>query len=612
MYQMMENLPKSVFAGFGIDSEHIYVAIKDDNHIYEEKAYISDSVIIDKLLFDWLKNYQIEKNVKVVSAGIGEADEPESLGESLWLQQDIVPILKRGKGENGKERANDLANTISEGFKTAEGLDIAKVEVPEDRRIDPSFLTTLKPYEELSSAADWNYLLKQAQRFRALGGKMIFINSTPQGGGVALMRHALIRLYRMLGVEAAWYVMKPEMEVFDITKKKFHNVLQGVAPAGVYLTDEDKKVYLDWAKDNGKLLEPAFKWANVIVIDDWQPSGLIKYIKEVNPEAKILFRSHIHIDTTLFKEGSPQKITWDFVWDNNRIKDTDVFISHPIEGFVPDVVPQEKVVLMPAATDPLDGLNKPLYHDQMNYYLTQFNKLLEKDYQKPLDLSRPYIAQIARFDPSKGIPDVLEAYRDFKKKLEKQGFSKQEIPQLVIAGHGAVDDPEGIPIIEETKMTITTNGFRDIADDIKLARLPHNDQILNAVLRGATVALQLSHKEGCEVKVTETLHKGKPVIIYTAGGMHLQVLDKINSFVIEVGRTSQVADKLLELFTNNGLYEEMSKNAIEKVKHEFFTVNNAFNWLFLANELLEKGSMNAYGKDIINSMKEKNFNNSLL
>jgi glycosyltransferase involved in cell wall biosynthesis len=410
----------------------------------------------------------------------------------------------------------------------------------------------------------------------------------------------------MLGVEAAWYVMKPKMEVFDITKKKFHNVLQGVAPASVYLTDEDKKVYLDWAEDNGKLLDPAFKWANVIVIDDWQPSGLIKYIKKVNPEAKILFRSHIHVDTTLFKEGSSQRNTWDFVWDNNRIKDTDVFISHPIEGFVPDVVPKEKVVLMPATTDPLDGLNKPLYHDQMNYYLTQFNRLLEKDNQSPLDLDRPYIAQIARFDPSKGIPDVLEAYRDFRKSLEEQGFSRKEIPQLVIAGHGAVDDPEGIPILEETKMTITTNGFKDIADDIKLARLPHNDQILDAVLRGSKVVLQLSHKEGCEVKVTETLHKGKPIIIYNAGGMHLQVIDKVNSFVIEVGKTSQVAEKLLELFTNESLYQEMSKNATKKVKHEFFTVNNAFNWLFLANELLEKGYMNGYGKNITSFLNKNN------
>ncbi len=606
MYQIIENLPRSVFVGFAVGSEHLYATIKDGDNIYNDRVYISNTILLDKLIFDWLRNYQTEHNVKVVGAGIGEAEHPESLGEQIWLQQDIVPFLKRGKGQNGLERSENLAETIASGFKTAEGLDIAKVEVPEDRKVDPSFLTTLKPYQDLSSSSDWNYLLKQAQRFKSLGGKMVFINSTPQGGGVALMRHALIRLYKMLGVEAAWYVMAPKMEVFDITKKKFHNVLQGVAPASVCLTDEDKKVYLDWSEDNGKLLEPAFKWANVIVIDDWQPSGLIKYIKEVNPDAKILFRSHIHVDTTLFKEGSPQRVTWDFVWDQNRIKDTDLFISHPIKGFVPEMVPQEKVVLMPATTDPLDGLNKSLYQDQMNYYLTQFNRLLKNDNQTPLDLSRPYIAQIARFDPSKGIPDVLEAYRDFRKRLEEKGFSKKEIPQLVIAGHGAVDDPEGVPILEETKMTIATSGFKDIADDIKLARLPHNDQILDAVLRGSKVVLQLSHKEGCEVKVTETLHKGKPIIIYTAGGMHLQVLDKINSFVVKVGDTSEVASKLLELFTDTNLYEEMSKNALKRVKHEFFTVTNAFNWLFLANELLEKESIKTNGKNITDYMKESN------
>src|SRR5437588_13058830 len=88
--------------------------------------------------------------------------------------------------------------------------------------------------------------------------------------------------------------------------------------------------------------------------------------------------------------------------------------------FIPDDVPAEKIFYMPATTDPLDGLNKPLTEDQLSTYLKLFNALLLQEGQTPLDEQRPYIVQIARFDPSKGIPDVIETYWKYRYMLEKQ------------------------------------------------------------------------------------------------------------------------------------------------------------------------------------------------
>lgn len=598
-------IPPSVFASVAVGREHLYIAFreKDNDTITHDVTYINNITPLDNLIFDRLQRYQEANHVKVIAAGLGEAINPEQLGENLWLQQDIVPFLLRGRGIGGRERSANLVEYIATTFRTAEGLDIAEVSVDDRRAVHPSHLTTLQAYEDISSHNDFAWLRSESKRFNMLQGNICFINSTPQGGGVALMRHAQIRLYRLLGVSASWHVMTPKAEVFEITKKKFHNVLQGVAPANVVLTDEDKEVYNAWIAENAELFHDTFRHANVIVIDDWQPSGLIPTIKEVNPEAKIIFRSHIHVDTSLFHEGSPQRVTWDFVWDHNRIKDVDIFIAHPIPEFVPSIVPPEKVVLMPATTDPLDGLNKPLTEEQLDYYLAQFNRLItHNQQQQPLDLERPYIVQIARFDPSKGIPDVLEAYRYLRELCARNHIPRDQVPQLVIAGHGAVDDPEGIPILQETHMTLTLDRFADIAPDIKLARLPHNDQILNALLRKSTIALQLSHKEGCEVKVTEALHKAKPIIIYTAGGMHLQVIDDVNSFVLPVGKTEQVAEHLYKLLTDTELYHKMSKNAAKRVKQQFFTVNNAFNWLFLANELLERGGVTSNAEHVTTLM----------
>jgi hypothetical protein len=78
-----------------------------------------------------------------------------------------------------------------------------------------------------------------------------FFSATPQGGGVALMRHALIRLWRMVGLDVTWYVPEGHPTVFDITKRKIHNVLQGVADKGVEMDDEDKKWFELWTEQNG-------------------------------------------------------------------------------------------------------------------------------------------------------------------------------------------------------------------------------------------------------------------------------------------------------------------------------------------------------------------------
>ena len=95
--------------------------------------------------------------------------------------------------------------------------------------------------------------------------------------------------------------------------------------------------------------------------------GLIPIIKRLTPKRPVLYRSHIQIRSDLIaKEGSPQADIWDYLWGN--IEHADMFISHPIPQFVPHTVSREKVAYMPATTDWLDGLNKPLSDLDTGYY----------------------------------------------------------------------------------------------------------------------------------------------------------------------------------------------------------------------------------------------------
>src|SRR5690242_9355567 len=102
--------------------------------------------------------------------------------------------------------------------------------------------------------------------------------------------------------------------------------------------------------------------------------GLIPLIKNVRPELPIVYRSHIEIRSDLVNvPGSPQEEVWKYLWKNIQLADlfiseqirnqskicgaSNLFLGHPVSKFVPSDVPLEKVALLGAATDWLDGLN---------------------------------------------------------------------------------------------------------------------------------------------------------------------------------------------------------------------------------------------------------------
>jgi glycosyltransferase involved in cell wall biosynthesis len=124
------------------------------------------------------------------------------------------------------------------------------------------------------------------------------------------------------------------------------------------------------------------------------------------------------------------------------------------------------------------------------------------------------------------------------------------------------------------------------------------DELLNALLRECTVALQLSLREGFEIKVTEALMKGKPVIAYRTGGIPLQIEDGVDGFLVDVGDTTQVAHHLYTLLTSTHDYQRMSRAAACLYNTDYLTVSNAICWLFLALGLLEKGTVEGHYQDV--------------
>jgi glycosyltransferase involved in cell wall biosynthesis len=445
----------------------------------------------------------------------------------------------------------------------------------------------LDAYRNSVGEGTWNAVVQLADELREKKVKIGFFSSTPQGGGVALMRHALIRFLTLLDVDAAWYVPNPSPSVFRTTKNN-HNILQGVAAPTLRLTQEQRDNFDSWILKNG------LRWTaeggplapggvDVAFIDDPQMPGLIPLIRKVRPEVPIVYRSHIEIRSDLVhKEGSPQEEVWKYLWNN--IQHADLFISHPVNKFVPSDVPIEKLCLLGAATDWLDGLNKELDSWDSQYYMGEFRSLCAKEKMTELAWpAREYVVQVARFDPSKGIPNVIDSYAKFRELLNtKEKLDGDELPQLLICGHGAVDDPDASIIYDQVLKLINSEEYRHLAKDIVVMRVPPSDQLLNALLANAKIALQLSTREGFEVKVSEALHAGIPVIASRTGGIPLQIQHGKSGYLCDVGDNGAVAGHLYDLYTDDKLYEAVSSFARKNVSDEVGTVGNAAAWLYLA------------------------------
>ncbi|KAH7336410.1 glycosyltransferase family 4 protein [Rhexocercosporidium sp. MPI-PUGE-AT-0058] len=611
-----------LFAGIAVafnddNSAVVALAIHDSTYLIDfsvETIQIKDAVdkgedpIADHVV-DQLEKYEHTNIAKFIGAGIPTEllKKSPKLCSRLWLDLDIVPVTiapeLEGHETSSKyrsfwhskcvdEQADSMARKCIMHFgpSLAPLLQVGYRGIVEIDSGGRARILSLDDFKRSCDAPTWNAMMHFVTNLKKMGTKIAFFSSTPQGGGVALMRHALVRLADLLDVDLTWYVPKPKPGVFRITKT-IHNILQGVAEPGICISAQEKQVLVDWIADNAKRywlspggpLRPAEEGgADVIMIDDPQMPGLIPLIKNLTPNRPVLYRSHIQIRGDLaVQEGTPQADVWQFLWQN--IKLADMFISHPIPSFVPSNVPAPSVAYLPATTDWLDGLNKDMNEWDQGYYGHIYNEQCHAIRMTQLKWPlQKYFIQVARFDPAKGIPDVIQSYAEFRRLLIKHD-STLEAPQLVICGNGSIDDPDGTIVLDQTMHTLETQ-FPDLLSSISVMRLAPNDQLLNTLLSASHTVLQLSTREGFEVKVSEAIHKGKPVIATNCGGIPLQVQHGKNGFLVEAGDWRAVAKHLLTLWTDEKLYGEMCAFAKVSVSDEVGTVGNALSWFYLADK----------------------------
>ncbi|MDO8670649.1 MAG: glycosyltransferase [Dehalococcoidia bacterium] len=379
------------------------------------------------------------------------------------------------------------------------------------------------------------------------GARVLNINATAFGGGVAELLGSLVPLMQDIGVEADWQVIRGSDEFYKVTKS-IHNSLQGMH---VPWTRELRDIWLRHSAINADLFDVEYDF---VVIHDPQPAGILSLLTQKlgrRPAGNWIWRCHIDLTGAQFD-------MWNFLRPYVELHDAAIFT---LQGYVKPDLKMPMVAIAPPAIDPLSTKNVEMSREAVDEVIHRYG----------VDSTRPIMLQVSRFDPWKDPLGVIDAYRIVRK----------DIPtvQLVLIGSMATDDPEGWSYYERT--------LRRACEDNDIHILTNLNGVgnaeVNAFQRASDVVLQKSLREGFGLTVSEALWKGRPVVAGNVGGLPLQVIDGRTGFL--VGDVPGCASRCLDLLNHPDESASMGQAGREHVRQNFLITTYLRRYLMLFNEL---------------------------
>jgi trehalose synthase len=372
----------------------------------------------------------------------------------------------------------------------------------------------------------------------------VHVSATAFGGGVAEINYTLVPLMNDAGLETEWRIMRGDKEFYDVTKT-IHNALQG-DPRG--LTAEQQAIFARYAALNAAELAPDDY--DFVVIHDPQPLAAIDHF--TGSAARWIWRGHIDFST-------PNPDVLEFLLPALRRYDAAIF--HMPE-YVPRAEGLPQAFVWPPAIDPLMPKNMALSPEDARYIVDQFG----------IDVERPLLTQISRFDPWKDPLGVIDAYREVKRDFPEV--------QLALVGSMAHDDPEGWDYYNRT---VAYAG--DDADVFILSNLNNIGGVeVNAFQVHSAAVLQKSIREGFGLTVTEALWKTRPTIGGRVGGIVRQIVDSETGWLVD--SPAEAAAACRDVLADPPAARERALRGKEHVRRHFLTPRLLRDWLALFNRLL--------------------------
>ena len=347
---------------------------------------------------------------------------------------------------------------------------------------------------------------------------------------MAEILYTLVPLVSDIGLEAHWQILTAPPEFFSVTKS-FHNGLQGHA---VDFPDESRALYEEVCRTNAAELTRPYDF---VVIHDPQPLAIRDFVTR-SQDRSTWWIWRCHIDTSTPDEG-----LYDYLLPSINRYDAAVYT---LADYVPKglTVPVREIA---PTIDPLAPKNMQLSAEDATYIVRQFG----------IDVERPLLLQVSRFDPWKDPLGVVDVYRTVK--------AKHPDVQLALVGSMASDDPEGWDYLE--RVIAYVGGDPDV---FILSNLDNVGSVeINAFQSHANVILQKSTREGFGLTVAEGLWKGRPVVGGDVGGIPLQIEDGVTGYLVH--NAAECAERCLQIMDDPAKHREMALRGKEKVRREFLT-----------------------------------------
>jgi trehalose synthase len=396
----------------------------------------------------------------------------------------------------------------------------------------------LNDYASLVGRALIEEIRERADRLQ--GKRILHVSATAFGGGVAEILYTLVPLMTDVGLDCEWQVIYGREEFFNATKV-MHNALQGNPQ------DLDSEQWDTWMRYNEiNAAELSTGW-DVCIVHDPQPAAIASLVTD--KARHWIWRCHIDLST-------PNQATLERLIPHLDPYEKAVF---HIPQYVPSGV-DGRSHTMPPAIDPLAPKNMAFSPEDAVYICDQFG----------IDVDRPLLCQVSRFDPWKDPLGVIDAYR----------IVKEQMPavQLALVGSMATDDPEGWDYFNATV------AHADGDPDIHILNNLNNVGAIevNAFQSHCDVVIQKSTREGFGLTVTEAIWKARPFVGGAVGGIPLQVSDGETGFL--VSSVEQCAERALQILEDPGLGQRLGRAGKESARRRFLTPRLLRDWL----ELLEQ------------------------
>jgi trehalose synthase len=400
----------------------------------------------------------------------------------------------------------------------------------------PPQLKQLADYSGVVSDAVLDEIYAKAAKLG--NARMVHVNATSQGGGVAEILDNFVLLMNDAGLRTDWRVLHGTPDFFEVTKK-FHNTLQGNKE--LHFTEEEFDLYRFVNRRFGRFVDLDHDF---VVIHDPQPAALVEYVSNSRPW---VWRCHIDI-------SDPNPQAWEFM--EPYIKQYARMIVSSELYKQPDLdVPQQ---IISPSIDPLSPKNMYLPPEEIEAVLAT--------YGVPTD--KPYITQVSRFDPWKDPMGVLAVWERVRKQADVR---------LIFCYNMASDDPEGIRIYEQMGELAAPHLEKG---EVIFVR-GDDPYLVNALQSSAAVVLQKSTREGFGLVITEAMWKGTPVVASNVGGIPTQIIDGESGFLVDPYDLDGCAEQVVRLLEDQTLAEQIGSNARERVRERFLITRHMLDYLNL-------------------------------